>query len=96
MQQRIRTEGVLAALEGKSEVKVINDYRSEPVVSAYAPLEVDGFNWVILSEKDEAEAFLPANNFNRRIFIQTIIIVLAVTILSMLLAGFFVNPIENL
>lgn len=75
---------------------MINDYRSEPVVSAYAPLEVDGFNWVILSEKDEAEAFLPANNFNRRIFIQTIIIVLAVTILSMLLAGFFVNPIENL
>jgi len=96
LQQRIRTEGVLEALEGKTDIKIIKDYRSEPVVSAYAPLDLDGFNWVILSEKDEAEAYLPVDNFNRRMFIQTTVIVLAVTLLSMFLAGFFVKPIEQL
>lgn len=96
LQQRIRTEGVLAALEGKTDIKIIKDYRGESVVSAYAPLDLEGFNWVILSEKDEAEAFLPVANFNRQMFIQTTIIVLAVTLLSMWLAGFFVKPIEQL
>lgn len=96
LQQRIRTEGVIKALEGKSDVAVINDYRAVPVISAYAPLQLEGFNWVILAEKDVAEANIPVDNFRQRMFIQTTIIVLLVTFLSMLLAGLFVNPIEKL
>ncbi|MEL6923378.1 MAG: adenylate/guanylate cyclase domain-containing protein, partial [Bacteroidota bacterium] len=38
LQQRIRSEGVLEALEGKTDVKIIKDYRGVPVVSAYSPL----------------------------------------------------------
>jgi len=96
LQQRIRTEGVLEALEGKTDIKLIKDYRSVPVVSAYAPLELEGLNWVILSEKDISEAYQPVANFRQRMFIQTTIIVLLVTLLAMFLAGLFVNPIEKL
>ena len=96
LQQRIRTEGVIEALEGKSDVKIIKDYRAVPVISAYAPIELDGYNWVILSEKDVSEANQPVANFRQRMFIQTTIIVLLVTFLSMFLAGLFVNPIEKL
>jgi len=96
LQQRIRTEGVLDALEGKTDIKLIKDYRSVPVLSAYAPLDLAGLNWVILSEKDEAEAYQPVANFRQRMFIQTTVIVLLVTLLAMFLAGLFVNPIEKL
>lgn len=96
LQQRIRSDAVLEALDGKTDTKIIKDYRGVKVISAYAPLGIDGLNWVILSEKDEAEAFIPALAFNRRMLITTIILVLIVTLLAMILSSRFVKPIEEL
>ncbi len=56
----INTEGTRDALSGNKGVSVFNDYRGEPVLSAYAPLDVLNQRWAIMSEIDAAEANAPA------------------------------------
>jgi class 3 adenylate cyclase len=96
LHQRVKTEGVTEALAGKNETKVIEDYRFTPVLSSYAPLDIRGMNWVILSEIDQAEANIPINQFKKKVFIALCIIILIVTFLAMYLASRFVQPIEKL
>ena len=96
LNQRVKTEGVINALEGKTDTKVIEDYRFVPVLSSYAPLDINGLNWVILSEIDEEEANIPIDKFKKKVFIALCVIILLVTFLAMFLAGRFVQPIEKL
>ncbi|MBW8017162.1 MAG: methyl-accepting chemotaxis protein [Planctomycetes bacterium] len=55
------TEASRLALSGKSGADVILDYNGNPVLSAYAPLEIAGLKWAILAEIDVAEAFSPVD-----------------------------------
>ena len=55
----VDSEGAKAALSGKTGEKIFPDYRDIPVLSAYAPLEIRGLQWVILAEISVAEAFAP-------------------------------------
>ncbi len=96
LQQRVKTEGVELALSGKKDIKVIKDYRGVPVLSAYAPLKLNGLKWAILSEIDEAEANLPIEGLKKKVFIAMCIITLLVTFLAMYMAAMFVKPIEKL
>ena len=51
------TEAVRAALGGATDAKIIMDYNGNPVLSAFAPIEVFGERWALLAEIDQAEAF---------------------------------------
>ncbi len=53
------TEAARDAISGKTGAEVILDYNGNPVLSAYAPLNIKGLNWAILAEIDVAEAFCP-------------------------------------
>ena len=94
--QRVRTEAVESALSGKTETKIVNDYRGVPVLSAFSKLKIDGLNWAILSEIDLAEAEKPVEKFKKNVFIALCIIILLLTFFAMFLAGRFVKPIELL
>ncbi|MCF6323151.1 MAG: methyl-accepting chemotaxis protein [Gammaproteobacteria bacterium] len=59
--QSVDTQGTRAALSGKRGFEIFPDYQGIPVLSAYAPLEIAGLDWVIMSEIDEAEAFLDSD-----------------------------------
>ncbi len=96
LQQRVKTEGAELALSGKKDIKIIKDYRGEPVLSAFAPLKINGLKWAILSEIDEAEANLPIEALKKKVFIALCVITLLVTFLAMYLAAIFVKPIEKL
>ncbi|MEE8392289.1 MAG: cache domain-containing protein, partial [Anaerolineae bacterium] len=47
------------ALAGESGASVTLGYRGQYVLSAYAPVKVEGLNWAIIAEMDVAEAFVP-------------------------------------
>ena len=57
--QKVRTEGVDVAMQGKNGTGVFVDYRGERVLSSYQPLAIPGVKWVIMSEVEEAEALEP-------------------------------------
>jgi len=94
--QRVKTEGVELALAGKTDTKIIKDYRGVPVLSSFSPLRVPGLKWSVLSEIDVAEVDIPINKLRKKVLIALCIITLLVTFLAMFLASRFVIPIEKL
>jgi len=57
----VDTEASQYALSGKAGNDVIIDYNGNPVLSAYAPLDIKGIEWAIIAEIDVAEAFSPVD-----------------------------------
>lgn len=56
-----------AALDGEKGITRIVDYRDVAVLSAYAPANIEGVDWVILSEIDESEAMQAATALSNSI-----------------------------
>ncbi|BBD53071.1 Adenylate cyclase [Planktothrix agardhii] len=96
LQQYVRTEAVADALNGKQGTRTIRDYRNIPVLSSFAPLRIDGLDWVILSEIDISEAYAPIYSFRNQILISATLLMLLITLIAMVLANLFVNPINQL
>ena len=94
--QVVRTPAVEESLMGKQGLKLIRDYRDIPVLSSYAPLQIEGLKWAILSEIDLAEAYAPIYDFERQLLISATLLMLLVIILAMVMASLFVKPINQL
>lgn len=84
------------ALRGQTGTGLAAEYSDANSLVAYAPLEIDGLDWAIVAHIDEAEAFAPVNEFTRNIVLSTLAILLAVSLLSLVLAQFFTRPVKRL
>lgn len=80
--QPISTIGSKAAIAGESGFQIFPDYRNINVLSAYAPITINGLKWGIMSEIDEEEAFMPSVDLADTIIKSTIVIALVVMSLS--------------
>jgi methyl-accepting chemotaxis protein len=87
--QQIETVTAKAAVAGRTGAEVTKDYRGTNVLSAYAPLFIDGLNWVIIAEIDEEEAFRTVNELRMAILIAMAIAVVFIV----LIAIFFVRSV---
>lgn len=96
LQQSVRTAAAEASLAGKQGTQIIEDYRGIPVLSSYAPLRIQGLDWVILSEMDLSEAYAPIYSFQRQILVYATLLMLLVTLIAMAMAYLFVKPINKL
>ncbi len=57
----VDTEATQEALAGNSGSDVILDYNGNPVLSVFAPLQLEGLSWAIIAEIDVAEAYSPVD-----------------------------------
>jgi len=80
----VDTDGANQGLAGNVGVEVIDDYRGIPVLSAYTPLAIDGVNWAMLAEIDEAEVLAPASAL-----LRITLIVAGVSAVLIAAVGFF-------
>ncbi len=98
--QKIKTQGVKAALSGKKGFEIFPDYRNINVLSAYTPLNIPGLNWVLMSEIEEEEAFDPVAIMDSKIvkmaFILFIVIAAFSAGLGIFLANRMTRPIISL
>lgn len=94
--QTVKTEGVLAAFQGKSGTQIIDDYRGIPVLSSYDLVDIKGVNWAILAEIDLAEAYQPLYNLQQYILTITVVLVFIVTSIAIVAANALVKPISLL
>lgn len=94
--QAVETDGAKAAHRGQSGTQIIDDYRGVQVLSSYAPLNIKGVDWVILSEMDLAEAYAPLTNLQGYILITAVILVFLVTLIAVVAANSLVRPISLL
>ncbi len=68
----VNTKAAIAALNGKTGTEIIIDYNNNPVLSAYAPVDILGVKWGILAEIDVAEAFVPTDSSGQEFYAQYI------------------------
>lgn len=79
----IDTRGVQGALAGQSGTAVYPDYRGISVLGSYAPIDVLGLRWVILSEIDESESNAPITALQRGIAIAGFVTLLLVGLIAL-------------
>ncbi|MCP3924459.1 MAG: hypothetical protein GY714_17950 [Desulfobacterales bacterium] len=54
---KVDTIAAKEALSGKTDSKLILDYKKSDVLSSYTPVNVGGITWALIAEIEEAEAF---------------------------------------
>lgn len=96
LQQAIAGTAVTRALAGESGTLLESDYLGRPSLTAYAPLEVDGLDWVIVAQETEQEAMVPVEDFTRNLILSTAAMIIFVCMLSLILAQVFVRPLRRL
>jgi PAS domain S-box-containing protein len=94
--QEVRTEGTRAALAGQSDTRIFDDYRGVPVLSSYRPLEIEGLDWVIMSEIDEAEAFAAIGKLARKLILTTAVLLLLALIAAIIFSRTITRPLATL
>ncbi|WP_345421371.1 methyl-accepting chemotaxis protein [Halioxenophilus aromaticivorans] len=97
---RVSTEGTQQALAGTEGYDIFTDYRGVSVLSAFKPLNINGLNWVLMSEIDESEAFsniqkLQANIISRSMII-TCLAIFCGGILAWAIASVLTRPIREM
>ncbi len=92
----VRTQAVDAALRGEIGTEVLPDYRNVPVLSTYQPVDLPGLNWVIISQIDESEAFLPIYELQQYAFIIAGVLSLIVIAVATATARSITNPLARL
>lgn len=94
--QSVDTPAVTAALGGEAATGREQDYRGMPVLTAYAPLEIDGLNWAIVSQINAREAFAAVTQLQLLLLVAATVIVVALTFLAMMAATLTIQPIRRL
>ena len=64
----VDTVATREALAGRSGTRVIRGYHGQPVLSFYAPLDVEGLQLAVIAEIDVAEAFCPVDAEGKAFF----------------------------
>jgi len=100
LKKRIDTAAVRRALEGKKGIDIIDDYRGKKVLSCYEPLNLakelgTSFDWVMVSEVDEAEAFAPVRALGWKTFWVGLMVILAACCLGYVLARSVARPLKE-
>lgn len=94
--QPVDTEATRSAMAGETDTKIIQDYQGKPVLSAYAPLKLEGLRWAILAEMDRSEALGPITMIQIYMGTLAVIIILVAALLAGLVAQAFARPVRRL
>ena len=93
---KVKTEGIEAALQGKTGTGIIVDYRGERVFSSYRPLAIPGVNWVIVSEVDEDEALEPVGVLLNKMLLTFLASIVTIVLLAVYLSKTITRPLLTL
>lgn len=92
---KVRTEAAIEALNGKSGQRIITDYNGNPVLSAFAPITIEGTRWALLAEIDEAEAFAAVSSMQKSIVLVVLIAIGIVVAVALLITRSITSPVSR-
>lgn len=95
LKQKIETKASKEALSGITNINIIKDYRDINVLSSYTQLELNGLNWSLIAEIDEAEIMQPVDSLAYLITLIGIISVVLIVIFALFIARSFIKPISK-
>ncbi len=92
----VNSAAVDSALAGREGTMIATNYLGSETLAAFGGVEVDDLDWVVVAELDSREAFAPVTEFTRNLIISSAVLALVVSVLSLLLARIFVQPLRRL
>ncbi|WP_096084656.1 methyl-accepting chemotaxis protein [Agaribacterium haliotis] len=93
---QVKTEASLAALSGQSSSAIIIDYNGNPVLSAYAPLSLAGFDWAVLAEIDVAEALAGVSALRNTVLVLVLVVSISIAAFAFYISRLLSRPILQL
>ncbi len=93
LKQEVDTLSANRAFNGQIGVEVVPDYRGTTVLSAYKPLQLEGVEWVILSEMAETEAFAAVNELLLMILLVIGGVIVTVVVIAVFMANSLAKPV---
>jgi len=84
--QPVSTLTSKASLQGQSGIGIVEDYRGISVLSAYAPINVAGLTWGILTEMDKQEALQDLDSLSRSLIMTIITSIIIVVVIAMIIS----------
>lgn len=90
----IETDAAREAVQGSSGTRIIKGYRGADTLSSYAPMNIPGVNWGIISEMSLSEAYTPISSLQSYLLLCTIVLILVVTLYTTLASQRFMRPID--
>jgi signal transduction histidine kinase len=94
--QEVRTEASIEALKGKSNTKIIKDYRGIQVLSSYMPLKIAGLKWIVIAEIDTKEAFASVTSLQENLIMIGLFILLLGGIIAVFISRSVIRPVITL
>lgn len=95
LKQMVSNEAVTDAIRGNTGIINTEGYQDYPVISAYAPLNVRGLDWVVVAEKGQEEALEPITNIQKALLTGGSITVAIMTLYGLLVSNVFVGPLQS-
>ena len=95
LETEVNSETMLKALDGKTGIEIVKDYRGINVISAYDKINVIDLDWIILTEIDEAEAVQAATDLRNFIIITVIVLIISIIIVALYVARSVAKPVEK-
>ena len=92
----VKHDGAREGFNGHSGFIAAEDYRGEPVFTAYGPVDLDSLRWVVLAQIDKREALAPLHALGRRILAAGAGLSLLASLLALGLASIITRPIAAL
>ena len=96
LKTKITGETTNLALDGKTGVETILDYRGIPVISAYTDFLFHGNKWAILAEIDVAEVNNPIASLRNTMLLVGLAIIALFSLAAIFFAKTLVRPIGNM
>jgi len=101
LKTKVDTVAVRNALANKPGMGTITDYRGVKVLSSYTHLDLDkilgtSFDWVIISEIDEAEAMAPVWALGEKILLAAVILLVLLSLVGYFSSRSIVRPLKEL
>ena len=88
-----RTPPVERALAGESGMARVEDYRQQPVLMAYGPLDVLGLRWALAATMEVSEAFAMVDGLSRTLWIFGAVLILVVLAVGWFFARSISRPL---
>jgi len=95
-QNGVDTDAAKRALKGEKNTDIITDYNGNLVLSSFDRIEFGNFNWAILSEIDEPEAFASIQSNTNFTIILMIVIAFVIAFVGIFIAKRIATPITEI
>ncbi|MBK8049154.1 MAG: HAMP domain-containing protein [Anaerolineales bacterium] len=92
----ITSKPIEAALRGETGTIQSLNYLGDPVLSSFAPLQLQDLHWGIVAEITQAEALAPAQDFTQLLAVYMVCIILFVIFAGLFLTHLVTKPLRQL